>query len=765
MRMTKRSTMMLCGVAAATLLPASAQAQSAPPPANTQATNDQRDGDATATGPDIVITAQKRDERLLNVPVSVTAVDTRALTAQNLVRLQDYASRVPGLSVPGTTITSISLRGITTGGGTNPTVAVTIDDIPINATGRVASNFPDLDPSDLQRVEVLRGPQGTLYGAASLGGLIKMVTTAPDPTRFSGRFEAGTSSIYNGDVGYVARGAINIPVWRDKIAIRASAFRRDDAPYIDNINPLVNQKDANKRRTEGTRIALLVKPTDNFTITLARLDQTVTGRNSGPVQITGFPTDYKPVRGYNVTNVGPQIAQDKTRLYSAKIEYDFGGVALTSVSGWGRLSTFNDSDLTTTFPYVLGAIPGFPIPTPLFPGAPAGSTVRLKDGNVLNKFSQEVRLSSTGIGAFQWILGGFYTNERVVVDQNLQAFAPTGTLFADVGDFPVPSTFKEKAVFLDVTYKFTDRFDVQVGGRYSKNDQTVRQDQTVAAAAVPLFGPTRLGTLVKASDDSFTWLVTPRFKINDSVMIFARVASGYRPGGPNLQAASSLPFKPDRVVNYELGTKGTLFSRTLTFDMSLFDIEWSDVQLQNTAPSNLAFLTNGGKARSRGFEGALTWAPGDGWSFNGNMTITDATLTSTIPTPTSGAALIGGPGTRLPYSPKFTSNLGGSKSFRVTDDLKFTVGANWTHIGDRNSALRSTTAPVARRGAVIIPSYNLVDANATFGYKGFNLSFYVRNLFNEHGILNIDDRQGAVTTTNATFVQPRSVGVVGSFAF
>ena len=162
---------------------------------------------------DIVVTAQKRDQLLLDVPVSVSAVSSEALVKQNLIRLEDFATRVPGLSVASDRAYAIAIRGINAGGATSPTVATTIDDVPFGTTSWAGSSrIPNLDPSDLQQIEVLRGPQGTLYGASSLGGLIKYVTRPPDPNNFSARAQADVSKPDGGSWGYGLRGAVNVPV-------------------------------------------------------------------------------------------------------------------------------------------------------------------------------------------------------------------------------------------------------------------------------------------------------------------------------------------------------------------------------------------------------------------------------------------------------------------------------------------------------------------------------------------------------------------------
>ncbi|WP_177204067.1 TonB-dependent receptor [Sphingobium sp. AP50] len=717
---------------------------------------------------EIIVTAQKRGERLLDVPVPVTAIQSDDLRKQNLVKITDFATRIPGVSISGNNIRAISIRGVNTGGATNPTTAITIDDVPVGSSGRLSLPFPDIDPSELSRIEVLRGPQGTLYGAASLGGLIKLVTLDPDSTKWSGRAEVGGSTISNGDEGWSLRGAINVPILKDRLALRVSGFHREDPAFMDNINPLVNEKDTNKSVTEGGRAALWFNPVDPLTINLSYLRQTVKTDNNAPTRVTPFPTDYKPVLGYFVSDVGPAVTKTKLELYQARINYDLGPATLTSVSAWSRFNSATSSDLTTTFPYVFNSvIPGFPA---ILPGSPAGSSVRLNDGSQLRKFSEELRLASNGNDQVQYLVGLFYTKERSVADQNLQAFDPSGSLLSELAHFPLPGSFEEKAVFADITYRFTEQFDLQVGGRYSKNQQTFQQNQVILTNTVAnaLFGVTGNGVVQTSEDDAFTWLVTPRYRFNEDMMVYARVASGYRPGGPNNNVPGApKTFGSDTVVNYELGFKGRLLDRKFTVDASLFDIEWKDIQLQNTSPSNILFLTNGGKARSRGAEASVQFTPGSGWTISANSTYTDAELTENLPGPAlaGGSALLGTKGMSLPFVPKFASNLGVEKSLPLGSGIELTLGANWNHVGKRNSPLRSSTAPMARRNSLFAPAYDVVDLRANLSYGPWDLSFYVRNLGSERGVLSVDDRQGAVTTTNVTFINPQTIGALLAFRF
>ncbi|MFI8683392.1 TonB-dependent receptor domain-containing protein [Brevundimonas diminuta] len=207
-----------------------------------------------------------------------------------------------------------------------------------------------------------------------------------------------------------------------------------------------------------------------------------------------------------------------------------------------------------------------------------------------------------------------------------------------------------------------------------------------------------------------------------------------------------------------MGLKGRFLDRTLTVDTSVFNIEWEDIQLQNTSASNLVYLMNGGSARSRGVEAAVQWAPGGGWVVSANATVTDAELTEDLPTPPTGTALLGKKGTPLPFTPDFTSNLGVEKSFDLRHGYRLTLGANWSHVGERNTLLRSGTAPVARRGELRLPAHDVVDLRANLSNGEWDLTAYIRNLGSEYGLLNVDDRQGAVATTNATFIAPRTVG-------
>lgn len=713
-------------------------------------------------GGEIVITAQKRNERLVDVPVPVTALSGSDLIQQNLVRLADYARRVPGLTVAGNDLDAISIRGINAGSsGSNPTVAVTLDDLPVTGSiGLSGPFFPDIDPANLSRVEVLRGPQGTLYGASSLGGLIKLVSRTPDTTEFSGRVELGGSDVLHGNQGWQARASINIPVWQDRLGVRVSGFKREDPRWLDNINPSYAGKDVNKSSTEGWRAAMVFKPFDDLTINASYLRQTVNSSGGGTVQVTPYPTDYRPLNGYDAIDIVPGAAESLTRIISLRADYELPFGTLTSVSGWSKFANNSNSDQTLNFPFVFADIGGL---GPLFPGAPAGSSVDLSNILENKKFSQEVRLASDPEAPFSWLIGGFYTKEHPLLRQALSALDPSGGALGLIVAFPVPQRFTEKAVFGSLTYKFNDHFDVQVGGRYSENKQRFQQNQITGDVAVGLFGPSSVNAPVfRAGDDSFTWLVTPRYRFNEDLMVYGRFASGYRPGGANTAAAAGATFRPDRVNNYELGLKGYLADRKVMLDTSLFWIDWDDIQLAGQTAAGLNILTNGGAARSRGIEFSGEWRLGGGWSVNGNATYTDAVLTETIVPSSAGTYLVIGPkGTQLPLTPRFASNLGVAKTVELGGRWSVELGANWSHVGNRNSLLRlATPAAAARSGALRVPAYDVVDMHVTLTDGDWEATLFASNVTNDRGIVSISDSQGLSPATSATFVQPRTIGVI-----
>ncbi|MEJ1962144.1 MAG: TonB-dependent receptor [Gammaproteobacteria bacterium] len=717
---------------------------------------------------EVVVSAQKRLERLLDVPVPVTALAGQTLLQQNIVKLDNYAVRIPGLRVTGPFIGTIALRGVQSIGGGSPTVAVLIDDIPFGGLGRAVSQFPDLDPADLSRIEVLRGPQGTLYGASSLGGLIKLVTNQPNPDQWSGRIEAGGTHVEGGKDGYSLRGSINMPVISDMLAISASAYRRDDAPYIDNIivaaDPVrnnarvgtINAEDANAARYEGGRAALYFKAWEELRINISRLKQTRDSRNGGNTEVNSG-TDLTPRFGYFKTTSGAVLAQNDNELTRASVDWDLPFATLTSISGWGRTSNTNLTESQTQLPYAFAPYAGLP---PIYPGAPAGSFTRLNYTTSTKQFTQEVRLASSGDHKLEWMVGGFYDDEKSSFSQVFNGYTPARDLIGLVVSFRNPSTYEEKAIFGNVTYHFTDQFDVQVGGRYSKNEQTYLSSQDLPPSAVVYFGDPDAGTPLDTADTVTTWSFTPRYKLNDDAMVYARVASGYRPGGTNVLGAPLLAYDPDKVVNYEVGAKGYAFQRKVTYDVSLYDIEWNHIQLQTYTISGNQFTQNAGKARSYGFEGAVQYSPAADWIIAANVTLSRAKLVDDIlPSAPGAPRVLGDAGDTLPNHADFTGTLGVDKTWTLFNGFRGTLGANVSYVGRREQTFNNTIYPVARQARLWAPSYTQLDLRALVTDDIWELSAFIRNVGSKHGAITVNQR-AADPVPNVAFIDPQTFGVM-----
>lgn len=660
---------------------AAAAADTAPPAAQADADS------ATATQLDsVVVTARKTTELLQDVPVSITAIKADTMLKQNTVSLRDYFSQVPGLALGSRSggRSEISLRGIVTGFATNPTVATTIDETPFGAStlaGQGGSMQPDIDPFDLQRIEVLRGPQGTLYGASSLGGLVKYVTVVPNVKKLEGKVEVDGAKTAHGGDGYGERGAINIPLIEDKLALRLSVFQRQDPGFID--DPKHGGEDTDAVHARGGRVSTVWYATPDITVRASALTQRSRSASSSTVDYVAG----QPVYGqYTHANLPGTSGYDRTiNFYDLNIEDDLHWATLTSVTSLGKTRFTGDQDLTETFSNIIrGVLPamGFTIPA-------GGLGIAATGPNRVKKWTEELRLESPvdAARALDWRAGLFYTKEDSANSQDISVRdITTGASLAD--QYPLLSgsestgQYKEYAAFGTVTYHFTPQFDVQTGGRYSHNKQS-----NTSVLSGPLNDESN--TTDSSSEGKFTYLVTPRYKFSEDLMSYATLSSGYRPGGANT-AAAGIPatYKSDSTVNLELGLKGQFFERTLSLNAALFHIKWDDLQLMEVDPvTSYSYYTNSSGAKSEGLELMSEWRPLAGMSVTGNATLTHAVLTNDAP-----PGVYGFKGDRLPYSAKKTANLGVTQNFMVAAGVKGYVGGNLSYMGDRIMDFQKTAA-------------------------------------------------------------------------
>jgi outer membrane receptor protein involved in Fe transport len=691
---------------------------------------------------EVVVTAQKREERLQDVPVAVTAISADTLLSQNMDTLQDYVRAVPGFSLDnqGNGQTTLVLRGISTGGLTNATVGVTVDDVPFGSTLAVtygALTPPDLDPTNLARIEVLRGPQGTLYGAATLGGLLKYVTSDPSLTDVRGHVSAGADTVSDGSTGYAFRGAVDLPAIPNVLGFSLSALDRRDAGFID--DPTLGLKDVNSVTTTGGRAAMLWKPSDAVSLKIQALLQEINAGGVNSIDTNGLLSLSGGLNQDRLISTGPYNL--KTQLYSANLSANFGSLTLTSISGYN----INEYNSIGDFPNFYG------LADMVFGVNGSGVTNAFRN----KKFSEELRLASGQKGTFEWLIGAFYSHDDTSSVQTVPAIDPnTGATAGEllVSDFP--DVLTEVAGFGDLTIHFTDSFNIQFGARESQMRQTYNETDSGA-----LIGGTVVQPTSHTKDNAFTYLIAPQYKFSPDLMAYARVASGYRPGGPNPSAAAlNLPptFGPDKTTNYELGLKGEFLDHRVAWDLAGYYINWTDVQIQQTDPTtDFAYFTNAGKATSDGAELSIQARPTEGLTLTATMAYNDATLSEALP---PGA--YGPKGADLPFTSHFTASLSANQNFHLTNDLTGFVGLSAYYVGSRFGNFPSAPPPTAVRPE--FPRYALLNLRTGVQTGRWTVTVYADNVTNKLEIISAAARtfnQAADAPWTGVVLTPRTVGL------
>jgi outer membrane receptor protein involved in Fe transport len=711
------------------------------------------EGDAGVIA-EIIVTAQKRSESVQDVPVSVSAFAEEQLTRVHATQLQDYAAYMPGINIsnggsPGQT--SITLRGIAPV-GPGSVVGTYVDETPLGASNnyaRATSFALDLMPYDIERVEVLRGPQGTLYGAGSMGGLLKYVLK--EPTTDGLEFRAGVEgSDVSGadDVGWGARAGVNVPLG-DSVAIRASYFQQNTPGYID--NEYTGEEDYNDLEQSGGRASLLWRISDTASLKINGMWQRLDSDNNGSMALALLGTD--PVRaGRYLPDLSTSIATPEpfskdVDYYSATLNWNVGFADFTSATSYSTTHTFQRQDASITYGSLFPLLTGGAIPAGL-----SSFSITLD----LDKFTQEFRLASSDSDAFvQWRVGAFYTREKSANKQYVVATDLAGVQIPAFSPWfafaELPSEYKELALFGDLTFKINDSFDVITGLRYAQNDQKFRQ---ISGGAI-LVTANQPG---ESDEDVITYAVSPRWHLSEDTMLYARVATGYRPGGPNTIALNLPPsVDSDELTNYELGLKSIFADGRALVNAAVFYIDWQDIQ-QARSFAGVSGLGNAGDAESKGIELETLFSVTTGLQLGFNLSYTDSTLTSSPPD------LPNALDTQLPGVPEWTGALTANYSFTAFGDHEANVGGGWRYVDERFSEV----VKLSDNLAYALPSYDVVDLNADVQFDSMTLRLFVKNLTDERAFTG-----GGVTTDglnqairlDLAVLQPRTVGLSVDFKF
>jgi outer membrane receptor protein involved in Fe transport len=742
----------------------------------TLGTNAVAQDEAAAPLEEIIVTAQKREQTLAEIPMSITVLDGDMLARQQADNFQDMLALVPGLSISGGTagVTRLTLRGINTGGVAS-TVGVYVADVPFGSSSGLANGAilsGDFDTFDLARVEVLRGPQGTLYGASSLGGVMKYVPNPANTEKFEAKLQGTVESVKDADPGYSVTGAINVPMG-DTFAIRASGFYRVDEGYIDSIgnnpipalqDPSVNvldgtlvQEGINTVDTYGGRLQALFKPSDDFSITLMALMQNI---NSGaPNTVDGDPATLAQLNGSPVqSRYQEQFTDIAYRIYSGTIDWDFGAASLQSVTSYGTFEQDFQVDaavaasLTGGTP--LSALLTFLFDDPNTPEvAPLLSSI-LPQITSTDKWTQEFRLVSADSDRFEWLVGAYYTEEESLIDQTILAVEP-GTQTVVAG-FPtlavasVTSKYEEIALFANATWHITDEFELSFGARQSDNEQSATQ-----FTDGPLAGGAPATIEGSSSETPFTWSFSPRYAITDNTSTYLRIATGFRPGGPNILPPGAPPGTPtsydsDNLTSYEAGVKTESASGRFALDLAAYYLDWDDIQLFAVV-NGFGVNANGGTAVSKGMEFTASFFPTDEFVVSFNGAFTDAYLTED----TEIGGLDGDPLTAVP---EWSFGLSGDYEWAVLGNSTAYVGATVGYTGERPYDFDERNADGSLSE---LDSYTTLNLRAGLRTERWNFELYGKNVTDEAGITSVSTVNTPATgIVDMGLIRPQTFGLL-----
>ncbi|HEX4712012.1 TonB-dependent receptor [Phenylobacterium sp.] len=705
---------------------------------------------------ELVVTAQKREERLVDVPAAITALQGNMLQEIGAKNLSDYAALVPGLqfaSQGGGVGQQLVLRGLATGVQTDSAlVGEIVDGIPVGSSSTYAlGGASALDSSlwDVKRVEILRGPQGTLYGAAGMSGLISYVYNQPDLHTYGGALELEGSGTQGGAASYIARGTVNLPIIADQLALRVSAFGDHEGGWID--NPTRGQKDINARSEQGARANLLWQPTERFHANLEASYQFDESQASDAASYNA--TTHNPVRG-SLDQLHSLLDPSKFvyELEALNLSYDFGPTTLTSSTSHQYLKNDRITYFTDTGTAPLFTSQSFL--TLLGVAGPTAKNLLFNFRNHTDKVTEELKLTSNGSGPLQYVAGFYTSHEKSDGDSLFFGTDAAGTPLANMNpgvDAGIPSDYKEYAAYAQASYTLMDRLTLTGGLRYTRIEQNFQET---------LSGPYRTGLLalhilgvtpqITGSEDDVNFLVNARYALTPDSNLYARIADGFRPGGPNVVVTGLPPsFQPDKLTDYEAGYKGSFMSGRLQFDADVFYIKWDRIQLR-AAVNGISGETNGGEASSRGVEAQGTFKPVAGWTIGGNVAYADAHLDEAVP---SVGGLSGDP---LPLSAKWSGALFTNYVFPVTGDWNGFVGGTARADSARNVSFpTSKTSPNYR-----MQPYLLGDIRAGVQDGRYSVTVFLDNVGNTRAQLSAAATDVAVTNIGQVAVaRPRTLGI------
>lgn len=685
----------------------------------------------------VVVTAQRREENLEKVPISISLLGGKDLDTSSFSGVTDALRIVPGLASSSqfaSGSTSFSLRGVSSGrgalgNGAGP-VAYYIDGVPF---GFIRNGFYPADPSiyDLQRIEVLNGPQGTLYGANALSGVIRVLTQDPDGQAFGFKVRTSVSATDDGGENHRGDLSLNLPIIDGKLAARAVVGFQDDSGWID--TPI--KRDVNDTEGRNYRLKVRAVPTETLTIDLSAWRSE---------QDTGAPSLSDDNR--RSTSLLPQPGEQKFSTYGLEIGKEFSSVSISSMTSYIDYSSHTTPN-----------------------GRPASIPVTLDNTFTSEVVSQEVNLVSELDAPWRWSAGAFY---RDAEDVKYQLFV--STLGSSVNDYFTDES-KSYAVYGEIGHGFLDdQLDLSLGLRYFHDDQSTILNKPYAKPAVLALPPLASGSTFDSDSERITPRAILTWTPTEDRTWYASYSQGFRSGftqQPNVQASfpTFASVDPDRLTNYEIGAKGSIGNGRLAYEAAVFYIDWQDVQrsitvfIPGTPIPNTVTTTavvNGTSARGVGASFAFTTRPFDGLEIGGNITWNDLALDGNV---VSSGVVIGRKGERLAFSPEYTAgisaeyrwNLGGGFGMRIATSGNYLP----SNFGD----------PSVRTGAVArAESDELITAQARLALETpehWSAALYADNLTDENGSPGRTTGLSGDPIEWSTRIRPRTIGLQIDYHF
>jgi outer membrane receptor protein involved in Fe transport len=648
----------------------------------------------------VVVTANKRSEKQREVAGTVSVISGNDLERRGARDQEDFLKLTPGVQLnrgdPNNN--GITIRGLSSqaspesGGGQQNPSGRYLEDVPLASPigkGLVA----DILPFDLDRIEVLRGPQGALFGSGSLGGALRYVLAKPDMKSFGSTAQVGVSRVSQGKTAPSLYGMVNVPL-NESAALRVVAFDRTSPGYIDNIGTMT--KDANKTNQTGGRILFTVKPIKELTATVV----TSTQKTS--------QDDFSYVFGdaKKLEHDNPTLGRGTSQFdfSSLTVDYDLGSTTLTSITGHWKTKSNGVGDDTRLFGTLGMALP----------------LVSRVNSGASESQSQELRLASKPGGNFSWVAGLFYqTNKGNGAGKQSDPSGAFGVV--DLVDLMTKQKASESAVFFDGEYSLGGGWSAGLGGRSYKTKTSFQQTGTV-------FGGPSNSPVLAGGDEGTTPKASVKYRFNDN-MWYALASKGYRYGGVN-EGPPATPFKSDTLWNYETGVR-LAPAPGVQLDLSAFLLDWTNAQFTYFAMNGalpFAGIGNVGKARSTGLEAALRWKVSPVFDVAASLARIDAKTTQDVQTMAGRAPVTIASGAQLPGTAKLQTALQGNYRFSGPFGTAGRFNVTHTHVGDRVIDLTAFYKA---------PSYDALDLGLSFNKDNWTMSAGLTNATDSRGIMNI----------------------------